>query len=208
MSFKIEYFDGVPLKGTCKLLDNALKTSTNKTLTFPSAGGTIALTSAIPQQQQQQQEVDLSGIESDISAIQSTVNTISTNVSTLKTSTSTINTNIGTINTNISTINTNVSGARSDISTISSDVSSLSSSASTMSTTLTSMNTTLSSLQTTLNSLSSNFTTALIKACYPVGTVMIRYDSTNPKDLTGFSGTTWSSFTCGLSNGTAWRRTA
>ena len=44
MSFKIEYFDGVAMKGSCKLLDNALKTNTNDTITFPANGGTLATT--------------------------------------------------------------------------------------------------------------------------------------------------------------------
>ena len=48
MSFKIEYFDNVPFKGTCILRDNQLTTSTNHTLTFPSNGGTLATTDQIP----------------------------------------------------------------------------------------------------------------------------------------------------------------
>ena len=47
MSFKIEYFENVPLKGSCKLLDDQLKTSTNQTLTFPTSGGTLATTADI-----------------------------------------------------------------------------------------------------------------------------------------------------------------
>ena len=47
MSFKIEYFESVPLKGSCKLLDDQLKTSTNQTLTFPTSGGTLATTADI-----------------------------------------------------------------------------------------------------------------------------------------------------------------
>ena len=47
MSFKIEYFDYVPFKGSCKLLDDSLTTSTSHKLTFPAAGGEVALKSDI-----------------------------------------------------------------------------------------------------------------------------------------------------------------
>ena len=48
MSFKIEYFDGVSMKQTCKLSDDKLTTSTNQQVVFPSAGGELALKSDIP----------------------------------------------------------------------------------------------------------------------------------------------------------------
>ena len=44
----ITTLSGVQLDGTCKLTANQLKTSTNNTLTFPAAGGTLATTSDIP----------------------------------------------------------------------------------------------------------------------------------------------------------------
>ena len=44
----ITKFNNVQLKQSCKLLDDQLKTSSGNTLTFPSAGGTVLLKSAIP----------------------------------------------------------------------------------------------------------------------------------------------------------------
>ena len=40
----ITVFSGVPFDGTCKLTADQLKTSTNNTITFPAAGGTLATT--------------------------------------------------------------------------------------------------------------------------------------------------------------------
>ena len=44
----ITQFTNVKLKGSCVLSDNKLTTSTGNLLTFPSAGGEVALTSDIP----------------------------------------------------------------------------------------------------------------------------------------------------------------
>ena len=50
MSFKIEYFDNVPFKGTCILSDNKLTTKNGKQLTFPDSTGEVALKTDIPAQ--------------------------------------------------------------------------------------------------------------------------------------------------------------
>ena len=183
-SFKIEYFENVPLKGSCKLLDNQLKTSTNNTLTFPAAGGELALKTDI---QAANAEVDLSGIEADIADIEAAITTISSNAASAKSTAESVSSDIDDIQSDITTINSNISASAQAGSY---------------------MVTEIQRLQTKIDNLESRFTTALIKACYPVGTVMIRYDNANPNTLTGFSGTTWSTFDAGISNATAWRRTA
>ena len=220
MSFKIEYFDSVPFKGTCILSDNALKTRGGSTLTFPATGGTLATTdqltpadlsdyalkSEIPaavdltnyatksevpslvdlsdyalksELPDGAAEVDLSGIESDVQTISTAVSGMTSTLSTISSNVSTANTNIGTINTNIGTINSNVSTISSNVSSINSSVSS--------------MKTSVSTMQTKVNNLESNFTTALIKAAHPVGSIMAVYNNNNPKTaFTGYNGTTWS----------------
>ena len=237
MSAKIQYFDAVPLKGTCKLSDNQLRSSGNSAISFPSAGGTLATTTStqtfqnktlysscklstsiksssngtinIPNPtsgnsvtlattadipQQQEVEVDLSGLEADVADIETAVGTI--------------NTTLATISSNVSSAKTTAEDASTDVNTCLQDIITILSRCTSINSTQTTISNKLTDIENGLGTLQSNFSTALIKACYPVGTVMIRYDSANPNTLTGFSGTTWSTFTSGLSNATAWRRTA
>ena len=86
--------------------------------------------------------------------------------------------------------NTDVSAIASDVSVMKSDVSSISSN---------------------VSSINSSFSSELIKAAFPVGAVIERLSNTNPRNTTGFAGTTWSNFatqTLGSYTVYYWRRTA
>lgn len=41
-TYKITSLANVPFAGSCKLVDDSLKTNSNQTITFPSNGGTLA----------------------------------------------------------------------------------------------------------------------------------------------------------------------
>ena len=47
ITYKINSLSNVPFAGTCRLVDDSLKTNSNQTITFPSSGGTLATTDDI-----------------------------------------------------------------------------------------------------------------------------------------------------------------
>ena len=198
MAARIQYLDSVPFKGTCKLADDTLTTSTNHQIIFPADGGELALKSDIGEQQTPANvEVDTTALEEDISAV-------STKVDSLTSTLNTANTNISTINSDISTINTNINTIKSDVSTAKTTADSANSTANTIKTNLT-------TLQSSINTMNNNFTTALIKAAHPVNSVLINTDNTTPNTKTGFAGTTWSKLgtaTVGSTTIYYWKRTA
>ena len=201
MSFKIEYFDGVSLSGTCRLRDDQLKTSTNQTIAFPTDGGELALKSDIAAGGGGNVEVDLSELEADVQDI---ADTIAANNASLVTSINSITDDVTELTSSVSSIESDASTMKSNVTTACSNIDSMKSDVATM-------KSTVSSIQTTCTNLLNSFTTAMIKAAYPVGTVIIRTTNANPDTLTGFTPTTWSLVGSTYINNLPlywWRRTA
>ena len=239
MTATITALDCVPFAGSCILADNSLTTSSNNTITFPSTSSTLATAAQVSSLESrlngasgavvfdtqadrntflsdssntssltvgqnlyiraldvpdywwdgtqacelETQKVDITEIEEDFDTINSGLSSVQSKVNTINSNVSTMNSNVSTMSSNVSTINSNVSSTKN----------------------------TATSISNSLSSLESSFNSNLIKAAYPVGMVMMRVDSTDPRNLSCFSGTTWSNFntaTMGSYTVYYWRRTA
>ena len=239
MSATITSLEEVPLAGSCILADNSLTTASNGVITFPATTSTLATAAQVSSLESRlngasgalvfdtqsdmntwlanssntatltvgqnlyirqldvpdywwdgSQALELETQKVDLAEIEEDFDTINSGLSTVQTKVNTMSSNVSSMQSTVSTISSNVSTCKSDVSTTKSYASSISSS---------------------LSSLESSFNSNLIKAAWPIGSVMLRVDSTNPRTYTGFGGTTWSNFntaTMGSYTVYYWRRTA
>ena len=71
--------------------------------------------------------------------------------------------------------------------------------------------TSATNISNSLSSLENSFTSQLVQAAHPIGSVIMRTDNTNPRNMNGFGAATWSNFstqTMGSFTVYYWRRTA
>ena len=239
MSATITSLEDVPFAGSCKLADNSLTTASNNTITFPSTTSTLATAAQLSSLESRLNGASgalVFDTQDDMNTyLQNSTNTSSLTVGqnlyirqlnvpdywwdgtqaceleTQKVDLDEINEDFDEINSGLSTIQTKVNTMSSNVSTINSRTSTMSSNISTISSNVSSTKSTAESISSSLSSLENSFTSALVKAAHPIGSVMIRIDSNNPRNYNGFGDTTWSTFgsaTVGSYTIKYWRRTA
>ena len=222
MSATITSLEEVPLAGSCILADNALTTASNNTITFPSTTSTLATAAQVSSLESRlngasgalvfDTQADMNSFLAD-SANTATLTvgqnlyirqldvpdywwdgTQACELETQKVDLTEIEEDFDEINSGLTTVQSKVNTMSSNVTTINSRTSTMSSNISTISSNVTSTKSTAESINSSLSSLENSFTSALVKAAHPIGSVMMRIDSNNPRNYNGFGDTTWSNF--------------